>query len=157
MNPFIDLNELSIGGLSSFEFIPLSHIESFPAVANLKVTESAILLFSGRQWLKGISQEDALEYDESSEQSSNGLFYNKSLNGFLPYDKPEIGRHFHNLNFLPVAIKCVDRNGLRRIFGYQNQPAYFAPSAFKTETRGKTRGYKYSFKAVHTKPSFYLI
>lgn len=132
---------LNPGGLGSFYFVPKYEIDRFPKVAN-GMAQQHVTFKNSSYWYLGYASSDSLEFDEKSQTSDNGRYFDVNLDGAYPGDFLEIVALFNEMgNFtISYVLVFVDHLGKQRIAGLDGD--LFFTSSFSS----KEKRYLFSFE-----------
>src|ERR1041385_479700 len=112
----IDTLTENIGGLQTFEFIPMIDIASIPDPEDHIILQP-VTLKGGKRWFKGYATYQTLEFSEAQNTSKAGEFYKQELKGFVPKDTPDLARLFAEMENHLFIVRYTDNNGQQKIVG----------------------------------------
>lgn len=142
MNGFREILADNFPGISSFQFVDVTDVETVSEPDGMEVT---VTLKSGKDWLDGYSSE-RFTYTENVEDDDNGDLYSVSLSGFFPGDDEELLAYFIALKKKRYLLKVKDNNNYVRLMGSVDIPARFTVVRI-VDTQ--ELGYRFRFTAVH--------
>lgn len=153
MNNFPDFDQTdNIGGCVSFQFIPFEDVASINIIDS---TKKSITLKAGKSWFTGYATQQTLKYTEKQKHTENGIYYDKSIVGFVPKDTEDILELFSEMENQFFIIRYIDSNGQEKVAGTIDEPLKFT-SDFDTGNDTSSRnGHFFTFEAESTEKAFY--
>lgn len=131
-------------GLRTFKFVHVSHIARFPAIKNGQ-TQGVIQLLQGQDWLTGYSTPYTLNYTEKAKPSPNGPFYEQSLSGVAPGDKPDLLDLMQSMEGHEFVLIAEDARGQLRLIGGYGYPLVFMSDFSSGSDRSEAKGFEFGF------------
>lgn len=115
----------NIGGLESFQFIPVGDVASIARAKDHVITE-LVTLDTGKAWLDAYVTLGSLAYSEGKNKTIHGNHYNRSLVGFVPKDTEALAELFDEMGDVRFIIDYTDNNGVRKLIGSLDSPLVFS-------------------------------
>lgn len=151
-NPFDILQEESPAGISSFAFLPIAQISTFPQPIEGLIDPNQIQLAPGASWLKGYAYDDTFQYEETIEHTANGPLYKKTFSGIFPFLQGSVHHRLYVMNNLEFALVLKRPDSQIIYLGSINEPVLFQYNTH-TQTPGKLPGHSFKFFGYHANPS----
>jgi hypothetical protein len=139
-------------GLIDFIWAPIRDVVELPLGDILTINDDPTFV-QGRDWRRGYSVLDELEFEEQEKIEDIGPAVNYSFAGIIPKVEPAIVELFQNMQHSYHIIKTLDANGIQRLVGTKERPLSFTWSL--SHGKGRSRNHiEYRFTGSGTSLSF---
>jgi hypothetical protein len=132
------------GGYSTFYFIQKQYVSSFPITVN-GVAAAPLMFWSQKDWLTGYATRGTLQYTEDTQSDANGLFYVKTITGFIPGDRPELISMLEDMVKERFIVLLKDPQGNYRLIGTPAAPLEFTANFSSGSANSDEKGYRFTF------------
>ena len=156
MSTFRTVDKALVGGIDSFEFVPVEGVNDFPADYVLNVAEEDVTLKAGYAWLAVPAVAGSITYSEPQELSAQGVRYAKQLRAFLAHDDSVNRALLQQYLFAKVIVRYKDFTGNWKLTGSPAEPLRLALNFETAEFAGQI-GYRISLSGTHGIFSRYLL
>lgn len=142
---FPDKKPYNLGGYLSFIFSPVQYISGYTRSLAGNVQSALVAFSAGAGWLTGYATRETLAYTEETQLDDNGNYYNLTVAGFVPGDKPELEQILAEMEMRRHLVVLKDPAGILRIIGSKAQPLDFSASFGSGAARADQKGYTFKF------------
>ena len=122
----------NLGGVVSFNFIPVQDVESLTMPIEHRIVEP-LQLKTGKYWYCGFATLGTIGFTEESQQTPNGEVYKQKFAAIRPKDDKDISLLLNEMRNQKFIIDYTDANGQRKLIGTTDEPLFFS-SVLNTKT-----------------------
>lgn len=153
MKDFAQPDGNNLGGVLTFNFIPVDDVSSFPNLVNNKIV-SPITLKTGAMWFKGYSTLEKTKFQEPDDDTPAGTIFKKAFTGFYPKDTEEINILFNQMRNRKFIVDYTDMNHVRKIIGTISEGLKFSSTLNTGEKVADLAGHSFKFYGDGTAKAF---
>lgn len=150
-----DINEPcgdNLGGINSFEFIPITDISSIPDLYRGKLIRP-IVLVSGKRWFKGYGTFETIGFTEDDAKSKDGTSFLPKFKCVVPKELYENEALYFVMRHQQFIVKYKNNNGLTKIIGTLEEPLQFTYSLNTGSTVTTRNQHNIEFFGDTTRPA----
>jgi hypothetical protein len=143
------------GGYLSFQFAPAQLVASFPMIANSK-TVVPVAFLAGYDWFNGYATTETLVFNEEPAFDEGGTYYNITVTGFAPGDKPELVDLIGLMADNRFILQVKDTAKINRLVGTPKSPLDFSATFGSGGARADQKGFTFNFtgQALYRAPVY---
>lgn len=138
------------GGYNSFTFSPFQLISGIQRTVANNMPSALVSFAAGDDWLSGYATVQTLAYTEDPQQDANGTFYNLTIAGYVPGDKPELEQILGEMEQQRHIVVLKDTSGILRLVGTRDMPLSFNAAFSSGANRSDQKGYTFKFSGTST-------
>lgn len=145
---FPDKKIYNLGGYTSFVFSPIQFIAGVQRSISANAPIALVSFLGGYDWLSGYATMQSLAYTEEPKTDDNGTYYDLTIAGFIPGDKPELEQVLADMEQQRHLVVLKDPAGILRLVGTDKQPLTFLASYSSGAARSDQKGYTFKFSGT---------
>ncbi len=153
---FPEFDNESMGGCSSFQFIPVKHTQSLANPVDCVIPSMPVPI-SGKSITNGLSIMDTLSFNEKPVDHDAGSFFKTEISGFVPKLTPGYLALFNEMRRYRHIVMPTDNNGCVHVCGTLTLGLKFSFERDTKETPAGGNGFQFKFYGEFIEPSPTLI